>query len=80
MNKDFLPYFNLWTTVDSWMSKYNGWINGPFEELDAMDVEETAENAKKTMSQVMRFFRDKELPGIMKIADSIKTKVDDFMP
>jgi len=80
MNKDFIQYYNMWTTVESWNKKYDSWINGPFEELDAMDVEETAETAKKTMSQVMRFFRDKELPGIMKIADSIKGKVDDFMP
>ena len=28
----------------------------------------------------MRFFRDKELPGLMKIADNIKQKVDEFMP
>ena len=80
LNKDFAQYYNLWTTVEAWNNKYESWVNGPFEELDAMDLEETAENAKKTMSQVMRFFRDKELPGIMKIADSIKTKVDDFMP
>jgi dynein heavy chain len=32
------------------------------------------------MSQVMRYFRDKELPGIIKIADGIKTKVDEFAP
>lgn len=45
-----------------------------------MNVEDTVENAKKAMAQVRRFFKDKELPGIMKIADVIKQKVEDFLP
>ncbi len=32
------------------------------------------------MSQVLRFFRDKEFPKILKIADSMKKKIDDFKP
>jgi len=80
MSKDFIQYYNLWTTVEAWNKRYHSWLNDPFDELDSVQVEETVENAKKTMSQVMRYFRDKELPGIIKIADSIKTKVDEFAP
>ena len=80
MSKDFIQYYNLWTTVEAWNKRHHSWLNDPFDELDPMQVEETVENAKKTMSQVMRYFRDKELPGIIKIADGIKTKVDDFAP
>jgi dynein heavy chain len=32
------------------------------------------------MAQVIRLFRDKDLPGILKIAETIKTEVDDFKP
>ena len=32
------------------------------------------------MAQVIRLFRDKELPGIMKIAESIKSEVEEFKP
>ena len=28
----------------------------------------------------MKYFSDKELPGIIKIADNIKTRVDEFTP
>jgi dynein heavy chain len=80
MSKDFVQYYNLWTVVESWNKRHHSWINDPFEELDPVQVEDTVELAKKTMAQVMRFFRDKELPGIIKIADSIKTKVDEFAP
>jgi dynein heavy chain len=32
------------------------------------------------MSQVQRFFRDKEFPKITKIAESMKKNIDDFKP
>ena len=32
------------------------------------------------MTQVMRYFRDKELPQILQIADTMKKKVEEFMP
>ena len=32
------------------------------------------------MAQVIRLFRDKELPGILKIAESIKGEVEEFKP
>jgi dynein heavy chain, axonemal len=32
------------------------------------------------MSQVLRFFRDKEFPKITKIAESMKKNIDDFKP
>ena len=32
------------------------------------------------MAQVIRLFRDKELPGIMKIAESIKNDIEEFKP
>jgi dynein heavy chain len=32
------------------------------------------------MAQVIRLFRDKDLPGILKIAEQIKGEVDEFKP
>lgn len=43
-------------------------------------MEETVDNSNKTMAQVIRLFRDKELPGILKIAESIKNEVEEFKP
>ena len=51
-----------------------------FANLDAQQLEETVDNSNKSMAQVTRFFRDKELPGILKIAESIKAEVEDFKP
>ena len=57
---------------------------GIVEQVDgttsSVQVEELVDNAKKTMAQVQRFFRDKELPGILKIAEGIKDAVEEFAP
>ncbi len=78
--KKFQPFFNLWTTLDNWKTSHKSWLHDPFEELDAAKLEETVDAANKTMAQVIRFFRDKEMPGIMKIADQTKQDIDEFKP
>ena len=80
MTKDFKPYYDLWTVVEQWRTCHHSWLHDAFEEVDATTVEETVDNANKTMAQVMRFFRDKELPGILKIAEGVKRAVEDFKP
>ncbi len=76
MVKDFQPYFNLWTTVDNWRKSYKSWMYDDFAILDSQKLEETVDTSNKVMAQVIRLFRDKELPGILKIAESTKTDID----
>jgi len=80
MQKDFKPYFDLWTVVEQWRTSHNSWLNDPFDELDAQQVEDTVDTAHKTMAQTIRFFRDKDLPAILNIAQGIKDAVDEFKP
>jgi dynein heavy chain len=58
--KDFLPYSNLWKTTRTWYDSHKGWMNDPWEELDAIKLEETFENCLKVINQVVRTFRDKD--------------------
>lgn len=78
--KKFQPFYNLWTTLDNWRNSYKSWLHDPFEDLNAQKLEETVDNSNKTMAQVIRYFRDKEMPGIMKIAEQTKTDIDEFKP
>lgn len=80
MMKEFKAYYDLWTTVEVWKNSHAGWINDPFDEVDASAIEDTVDNANKTMAQVIRFFRDKELPAILGIAEQIKKEVELFKP
>ena len=80
MVKDFQPFFNLWTTVDNWRKSHKSWMYDDFAALDAQRLEETVDTSNKVMAQVIRLFRDKELPGILKIAESTKSDIDLFKP
>ena len=80
MAKDFLPYSNLWLTTRNWFKCHHGWMNDPWEELNAVELDNTFDQANKTISQVLRYFREKDLPKILKIAETMKKNIDDFKP
>ena len=64
MAKDFQPYSNLWLTTRNWFKSHAGWLNDPWEELNALELDNTFEQSNKVISQVLRFFREKDLPKI----------------
>lgn len=68
LKKDFDPYYNLWTTSNLWFKNIEIWRNGPWEELNAIECEKFVDNAFKTYGQVIKFFKDKDLQGVLKIA------------
>lgn len=81
MQKDFKSFYDLWTVVEEWKKSYNSWLYEPFDEIDATKVEQLVEESSKTMSSAIRFFRDKdELRKILKIAEDMRTAIDEFKP
>lgn len=81
MQKDFKAFYDLWTVVEEWKKSYNSWLYDPFDEIDAAKVEQLVEDSSKTMSSAIRFFRDKdELRKILKIAEDMRTAVEEFKP
>eukprot|EP00667_Euglena_gracilis_P000011 EG_transcript_11 len=76
--KDFEPYFALWTTAHDWLTWYKSWMNDPFETLDPQVMEQDVTNAWKTMYKSVRVFKDR--PLILKIAEDIKSQIDEFKP
>lgn len=80
MNKEFQPYSNLWLTTRTWFKSHKSWLNDPWEKLNAGDLDTIFENCNKVMSQVNRFFKDKDFPKITKIAQDMKNNIDNFKP
>ena len=72
MTKDFSYFSNLWLQTDNWFKSHESWLNDAWEQLDAPKLEDTVETCNKTMTQVMRYFRDKDLPQILSIAETMK--------
>ena len=67
-------------TTRTWFKSHQSWLQDPWEKLNAGDLDTTFENCNKVMSQVQRFFRDKDFPKITKIAETMKRNIDDFKP
>jgi dynein heavy chain len=43
-------------------------------------LDNTFDTSNKTIASVLRYFRDKEYPKILKIAETMKKNIDDFKP
>lgn len=78
--KDFKPYSDLWLTTKAWHENHTSWMNDPWEELNAVKLEADFDHALKTLGSVVRFFKEKPYPQILKIAQTMKAKVDEFKP
>jgi dynein heavy chain len=80
MLKDFTPYSSLWLTTRNWFKLHQSWLNDPWEDLDAVNLENVVDNSNKTVSGVLRYFKDRELPKVLKIAEIMKGNIDEFKP
>jgi dynein heavy chain len=70
------PYRKLWETVSSFQSDYARWMNGPFTNLIAEEVEESVSVMWRTMFKLIKVFNDQSIPK--KVAESVKNKLDKF--
>ena len=80
LNKEYEPYYNLWTTVDDWFSNHKSWLNDPWEDLNAPDMQEKVLNYIKTSNKTIRYFREKDMTAILKIGETVKQDLDQFKP
>jgi dynein heavy chain len=80
MAKDFQPYSNLWLTTRNWHKCHANWLTGAWETLDANEVDTVFDQSNKVMSQVLRYFREKDMPKIQKVAENMKKNIDEFKP
>ncbi|KAJ3092439.1 Dynein heavy chain 3, axonemal [Quaeritorhiza haematococci] len=74
---DFLdPYKKLWETAGTFQAEYGKWMNGPFLELNAEEIEESVGNMWRTIFKLIKTFTDQPVPR--KVAESVKNKLDKF--
>lgn len=80
MAKEFQPYSNLWLTTRNWFKCHHSWLHDGWEQLNAIDLDNIFDSSNKTISTVLRYFREKDYPKIMKIAETMKKNIDEFKP
>jgi len=76
--KDFEPYSNLWSVTRNWYHSHKSWLEDPWAQLDAINLEETVQNSFKTILRTASYFKAKSLPKILDIANEMKDKIDGF--
>ncbi|XP_072535232.1 dynein axonemal heavy chain 3 [Salminus brasiliensis] len=70
------PYDQLWNTALSFHNKSHIWMNGPFLQLDAVQISDELGNMWRTMYKLTKSFS--ELAGPRRVADSFCAKIDKF--
>ena len=70
----------MWLTTRNWFKSHHSWLNDAWENLNAIELDNTFDQANKTISAVLRYFRDKDYPKITKIAETMKKNIDEFKP
>lgn len=76
MAKDFLPYSHLWRTTTNWLKNIDVWLYGEWNMINAEECERFVEDAIKDLVYAIRYFKDKEIVHILKIAESVKVQID----
>ena len=78
--KDFTPYSNLWFTAHNWFKNSIDWLNCEWNQLDATAAEKFVEDGVRNLAGVIRFFKEKDIKPVLKIAEQVKAQVDEFKP
>lgn len=80
MQKEFLPYSNLWITADKWIKYHKSWLKDDFKTIDAVTAERFVEDSTRLLNGVCRFFKERNIPGVFQIANTVKKELDEFKP
>ncbi|XP_053575219.1 dynein axonemal heavy chain 3-like [Bombina bombina] len=72
------PYEQLWDTTVHFISCYEKWMNGPLLQVNAEEVSEEVQNLWKASYKMTKVFYHPDLHGPLKVATTIKTKLEKF--
>ncbi|KAL8573170.1 Dynein heavy chain 3, axonemal [Nucella lapillus] len=70
------PYEKLWNTAWTFHQKNETWLNGPFKDLNAEDIDAEVSDMWRTVYKLNKTFNDQA--GPRRIAESVKSKIDKF--
>ncbi len=80
MAKEFKPYSDLWLNAHKWRIGNVSWLKDPWVDLKATEAEKFVDDAFRALTGVIRFFKDRDLTAMMKIAQTIKGEIEEFKP
>jgi dynein heavy chain len=80
IRKSFEPYRNLWLTVSEWLIQYEEWMDGPFSDIYAENLEDVVSRFKANIAKAFKSFEKAGNRACMDIAKQIKDSIVAFEP
>ncbi|XP_063217349.1 dynein axonemal heavy chain 1-like [Bacillus rossius redtenbacheri] len=78
LRREFEPYKSLWVTASEWLEWHSQWMDSPLETIEGENIDQVVTESARTMTRLYRTFS--EAPGVQRVADEIRSKIDDFRP
>ncbi|XP_078090943.1 dynein axonemal heavy chain 3-like [Mustelus asterias] len=72
------PFEKLWKTAVQFNLHYDRWMNGPFLQVNAEEVEQEVQSLWRVSYKLTKIFNHPDLHGPLKVATTIKTKLEKF--
>ncbi|KAK6993742.1 dynein heavy chain 3 axonemal, partial [Biomphalaria glabrata] len=72
------PFEKLWTTAVHFQQVHDKWMNGPFLEVNAEDVEEGVQTLWRTAYKLTKVFSHSDMKGPLRVSATIKAKLEKF--
>ncbi|RZF35265.1 hypothetical protein LSTR_LSTR015915 [Laodelphax striatellus] len=76
--REFEPYRNLWVTASDWLKSKEIYIDNPLGNIDADSIDRVVNEYYKNIIKALRVFN--EIPAMLKVAQNIKTQIEEFKP
>ena len=80
IRKRFTPYQGLWSNVSSWLTAHEGWMTGPFDEIDGVGLEDVVDRFNKGVTKAYKQFEKQGNTACMDIASQVRSQIADFVP
>ena len=71
--RSFEPFYDLWDSVEKWISHKESWTKGPFQELDSENVESTVAALLKNLTKSSKSFEKINLSQVNVIATQVQS-------
>ena len=80
IRKRFTPYQGLWSNVSSWLTAHEGWMTGPFDEIDGIGLEDVVDRFNKGVTKAYKQFEKQGNTACMDIASQVRSQIAEFIP
>ncbi len=74
------PFDLLWKTTYAWLSSYESWMHGPFDEVDGFEVETAVDELNRAIVKSNKMLSKANMQACADIASEVGRQIDAFAP